>query len=98
MKKFIASLSVVIFAAIIMTGCGPSEVIVKERPEPPRYSQPLAPGPEYIWVSNEWVVKNGVYEYRKGYWVPVSNKHRHYAEGYWESRKNGWVWISGHWK
>jgi len=98
MKKIISLLSALIFAAIFISGCGPSAVVVRERPAPPRYSQPLAPGPNYIWVSGEWIIRHGRYQYRNGYWVASRRSRVHYVEGHWESRRNGWVWVHGYWR
>ena len=98
MKKFLFLISIFTFMAIFIAGCGPSSVVVRDRPYPPRYSQPLAPGPNYIWVSGEWIPRHGRYVYRKGYWVRPRPGHYNYVEGHWQSRRRGWVWIPGHWR
>jgi len=98
MKKIIFLLSTLFFVLIFIAGCGPSYVVVRERPMPPKYSQPLAPAPNYIWVSGEWVGHRGRYEYRKGYWVVAHQGHFNYVEGHWQRRRHGWFWVRGYWR
>jgi hypothetical protein len=98
MKRTIFLLSTLFFVFIFISGCGPSVVVVRERPLPPRYSQPLAPGPNYIWVSGEWLGRRGGYEYRQGYWVVARPGHLHYIEGHWQRRRHGWFWVRGYWR
>ncbi len=97
MKKILFFVTTLIFITIFIAGCRPSYV-VRDRPYAPRYSQPLAPGPGYIWVSGEWVPRHGTYQYRRGYWAPARRGHMNYVEGHWQSRRGGWVWMPGHWR
>ncbi|HUZ58949.1 MAG TPA: hypothetical protein VMU83_09215 [Hanamia sp.] len=98
MKKIIFFLSTLFVILLFVSGCGPSAVVVRERPMPTGYSHPLAPGPNYIWVSDEWIVRGGRYEYRKGYWVAARPGHLHYIGGHWQHKRRGWFWVRGYWR
>jgi hypothetical protein len=98
MKKLIFLLGTLFFVAVFVAGCRPSAVVVRDRPYPPHYVQPAAPGPNYVWVSGEWVRKGRGYAYHQGYWVAPARNHRHYITGHWQRRGHGWVWASGHWR
>ncbi len=98
MKKLLFLISTFVFITIFIAGCGSSSLAVKDRPHPPLYSQPLAPGPNYIWVSGEWIPRHRRYVYRKGYWVHMRPGHVIYVEGHWHSRRRGWVGIPGYWR
>ena len=98
MKKIISLLSALFFVMIFITSCGPSAVVVRERPYAPRYERPAAPGPNYVWVAGEWVTHRNGYVYRQGYWAYQRPRHMFYIPGQWQNRRHGWVWIHGHWQ
>ncbi len=97
MKKFLF-LSPLVLMFFFITGCKPSRVVVRERPVPPHYVQPLAPGPNYVWYRGEWTRHGNTYIYQKGFWMKASSNRRDYAGGYWQRRRGGWIWIPGHWR
>jgi hypothetical protein len=78
-------------------GCSPSAIVVRERPVRPAYAQPPAPSPAYIWVEGNWIKRGHGYVYRKGYWVAPRRGRYHYSAGHWQHKKEGWIWIHGHW-
>ncbi len=98
MKKIFLLLSTLFFILIYVAGCGPTAVVVRERPyPPPMYVRPVAPAPNYIWVSGEWIYRGNGYVYRQGYWRAPRPRYHYYTEGHWQQRRQGWVWIHGHW-
>jgi hypothetical protein len=96
MKNYILIIFAVI--AIGLSSCGPSAVVVRTRPEPPIYSRPYSPGPNYVWVDGEWIWRGNQYVYKQGYWAPIRRKNDIYVQGHWRAGKGGWYWVPGHWK
>jgi len=97
MKKLLSILSLLFIVMVFTTGCGPSYVTVRTRPQPPVYARPVAPGANYVWVEGEWVRSRGGYIYKRGYWAAPRQRYHQYIPGHWQHRRNGWVWIAGHW-
>lgn len=98
MKKIFFLVSTCFLMLIAISGCGPSRVVVRERPLAPIYSRPGAPGPNYVWVEGEWIRHRNNYVYRRGYWAHQRYGHMYYIPGKWISDRNGWVWSPGHWR
>ncbi|MEO5942076.1 MAG: hypothetical protein ABIP30_14205 [Ferruginibacter sp.] len=94
MKKFIAA--IIVIASISLVGCGPSNVVVRERPVVPVYVRPVQPNPSYIWVEGGYVRSGRGYVYRQGYWV-AQRRGRVYHQGYWKQTRRGYVWVNGRW-
>lgn len=97
MKKFLF-ITPLILMFILFAGCRPARVVVHERPAEPRFVQPLAPGPNYVWHSGEWIRHGNTYVYHKGFWIKAPTKRRYYVAGHWQRRRGGWIWIPGHWR
>ncbi|HVY75751.1 MAG TPA: hypothetical protein VG890_13015 [Puia sp.] len=77
-----------------LTAC--SAEVVATRPADVVYTRPPAPGPDYVWISGDWIWMNGSYRWHEGHW-----DHRRsgtvWHNGYWESHKQGYRWHKGHW-
>ncbi len=97
MKKILFLLSTLFFVLIFAEGCGPSRMVVRERPAPAVYVRPVAPSPAYIWVDGNWIRHGRGYGYQHGYWVAPQPHHRYYVPGHWQKRRRGWSWARGHW-
>ncbi|MEO6638675.1 MAG: hypothetical protein ABIN25_10375 [Ginsengibacter sp.] len=97
MKKHISIAGLFVTILIFLSGCGPSAVAVRNRPEPPYYSCPSAPGPSYMWVNDAWMRSGRHYHYRQGYSVPLRPRDRQYRAGHWQQRRDGWYWVAGRW-
>ncbi len=98
MKKYFLQIAIILFTAIALSSCGPTRVVVANRPSAPVYARPAAPGPAYVWVSGEWIRQNGNYTWREGYWAPRLHNRNGWVEGHWSARKGGWYWVPGHWR
>lgn len=96
MKKILL-VGIMIIASFILPSCGPSEIVVTNRPSPPVYVRPIAPSPAYVWVEGDWVVRGNKYYWREGYWARARGS-RAWVAGSWQSRNNGWYWRRGHWR
>ncbi|MEI9945659.1 MAG: hypothetical protein WDN26_15760 [Chitinophagaceae bacterium] len=95
MKKLVF-VCMMIAASCMFYSCGPSEIVVTSRPNPPVYVRPIAPRPAYVWVDGDWHARSGRYYWREGRWVRPG--HRVWVTGNWESRGSGWYWRRGHWR
>jgi len=87
----------VICIATTFAACGSAEYYVTERPAPPAYVRPAAPGPTHVWVEGEWVWNNGRYDWKPGYWE-ASRAGVRYHGGHWVRVRGGWSWRHGYWR
>lgn len=92
MKKLIFLLSMLFLTLIFVSGCGPSAIVVRERPTAPYYMRPASPRPGYIWIDGDWIGRGNGYVYRQGYWAPP-RRARHFVPGHWQQKRQGWVWV-----
>lgn len=99
MKKFLSKFIAIL--AICLAGLVVSEaqVAIRMRPGPPVVrARPVSPGPKYIWINGEYTWRGGQYVYADGYWAVPPPRYRYWKEGHWKKRRDGWVWMPGHWK
>jgi YXWGXW repeat-containing protein len=89
-------LGLAISGLLFFSSCGPSEVTVSTRPQPPYYARPVSPGVDYVWIDGDWVARGGRYHWREGHWRNPGT--RVWVSGSWQSRNNGWYWERGHWR
>jgi hypothetical protein len=95
MKKLVFLLSTLFLILIFVSGCGPSAIVVRERPAVPYYVRPAPTRPGYIWIDGDWIGRGNGYVYRQGYWA-APRRARHYVPGHWQQRRQGWVWVRSH--
>ena len=95
MKKLIFILIAVV-TAISISSCEGS-YYVSERPADVYYERPVAPGPDYVWISGDWVWTGGSYHWHHGYWDRPRTGHV-WVEGSWHSDHKGYKWNHGHWQ
>jgi hypothetical protein len=74
-----------------------TRVYVKVRPTAVVKERPAAPHPDYVWVGDEWTVKNGAYVHVDGYWAAPRAGYM-WKPGHWTSEAKGDYWVPGHWK
>ena len=98
MKKLLSITSIFFTSLTLLTGCGPSSVVVRTRPQPPAYVRPAAPRANYVWVNGEWIRRGHGYVYRQGYWAAPRRRYHQYTNGHWQQRRQGWYWVPGHWR
>lgn len=94
MKRFL------IVSAILLTiiGTESCRTTVVERPaEPVAVARPPQPRADYVWISGEWIIVGGRYQYRQGYWAPPRRGHA-WVPGHWVRRGHGYYWAHGYWR
>ena len=65
-------------------------------PPPPRVvvEQPVAPGPEFVWIEGYWYPVGHKYKWHEGYWTRPP-----YAGARWVSpRHDGRMFFAGYWE
>jgi hypothetical protein len=92
MKKWLFIAGTFLFFSL--SGCSPQ--VVPMRPHDVVYSRPVSPGPDYVWITGDWVWAGGNYRWREGHWER-RRPGRSWHEGYWEKRNNGYRWHRGRW-
>ncbi len=95
MKKVIL-IAIVFFMLFPLLSCGPTHVMVSDRPTAVIAVRPNPPRAGYVWIDGDWYWSGGRYAWRDGYWTRPRG-HRHWQTGEWQRRGNGWYWRKGRW-
>lgn len=66
-------------------------------PAIPVYSQPVCPGPGYLWTPGYWAWGQGGYYWVPGAWVLPPQPGLLWTPGYWGWRAGVYVWHAGYW-
>lgn len=75
-----------------------STVVVQQAPPPPPAETiVVAPGPDYVWISGEWVWAGG-WVWRAGYWGLPPRGHAVWVGGRSWHDDRGWHVERGHWR
>ncbi len=75
-----------------------STVVVQQAPPPPPAETVIvAPGPDYVWISGEWVWADG-WVWRAGYWGFPPRGHAVWVGGRSWHDGRGWHVERGHWR
>ncbi len=99
MKKYISKVVTVMLLSLGVAFASSAQIVVKIRPHTPVVKvRPPLPSPKHVWVTGEYVVRDGGYVYNDGYWVVPPERRTHWVEGHWRHRRGGWVWVPGHWR
>jgi len=72
-------------------------VVIKVVPTTPVVVRVAAPSPNHIWITDEWVLRNGKYVHQPGYWMVPGNG-KSWKNGYWKNGNGGHYWVPGRWK
>jgi WXXGXW repeat (2 copies) len=84
---------------VTTTGPATREVLVTQAPPVVRVeTQPVSPGPGYIWTRGYWRWTGAQYVWVPGTWIARRTAAAVWVEGHWLRRPGGWVWIAGHWR
>jgi hypothetical protein len=71
-------------------------VVVQVKPTAPVVVRVAAPSPKHVWITDEWVLRNGKYVHQPGYWMVPGNG-KSWKNGYWKNGKGGHYWVPGRW-
>lgn len=96
MKK-LSSLFVAVaifFTVAGFTGC---KVTATTRPADVVVVRPPQPGPNYVWISGDWLWEHSAWKWHEGYWAEP-RPHHVWVGGGWYHRGRGWGWHPGHWR
>ncbi len=75
-----------------------ADIIVKERP--PRIvveKRGKRPGRDYVWLPGYYRWEGNRYIWEKGRWDRPPRAHARWIAPRWEHRRDGYVFIEGHW-
>jgi len=65
---------------------------------PPPETVLAAPGPDYVWIDGNWVLKEGDWVWISGHWVLPPYPHAVWVEGPWQLGPHGWHRVGDHWR
>lgn len=81
--------------AAVFVGIG---VAVNIAPPPlPVYTQPIVPGPNYVWMPGYWAWGQAGYYWVPGTWVLAPRPGYLWTPGYWGWAPAGYFWHPGYW-
>jgi hypothetical protein len=93
--KYLLATFILLSAAV--TSHAQTRIYVKVRPTAVVAVRPVAPHPNYVWIADEWTVKEGAYVQVPGYWAAPRDGYV-WVPGHWTSEARGDYWVAGHWK
>jgi len=102
-QRFPSLLTRLLFVALLALGMAPTShaaafVSVAIAPPPiPVYTQPICPGPGYIWVPGYWAYGPVGYYWVPGYWALPPFVGALWTPGYWGWADGLYVWHVGYW-
>jgi len=97
-KKFVKLLlfSLILFSVSLSAS---AQIYVKIRPVMPVVVRTERPGPNHVWIGEEWNENNGTYAYAGGYWGNPPNAGDWWEAGHWNHhREYGHQWVRGRWR
>jgi hypothetical protein len=92
-------LALVILGASTFSSAGVS-IGVSVRIGPPAipvYTQPVCPGPNYLWTPGYWSYGDAGYYWVPGTWVLAPSPGMLWTPGYWGWGGAGYMWHEGYW-
>jgi hypothetical protein len=88
-----------VLGVVLAVGSANAQIYVRIGPPPPRREVIVArPGPEYVWQRGYYRWDGNQHVWVSGTWVLPPHPHAHWVDGHWVHRRQGWVWIEGHWR
>jgi len=97
MKKYFGKILFALGLMLSLSFAASAQVIVKVRPTHEVVVRSHAPSPRHVWVEEEWVARNGRYEYVPGYWAEPHHGYHVWVRGHWATHRHGYYWVPGHW-
>lgn len=90
LAALLVAFSAVSFAGVFLSvSVGP--------PPLPVYSQPMCPGPGYIWTPGYWGWGDEGYYWVPGTWVMPPEAGLYWTPGYWGWNEGSYMWNAGYW-
>jgi len=102
-QRFASLLTRLLFVAVLALGMASTSqsavfVSVAIAPPPiPVYTQPICPGPGYLWIPGYWAYGFDGYYWVPGYWVLPPFVGALWTPGYWGWTNGLYVWHAGYW-
>ncbi|GAB2811690.1 hypothetical protein GCM10027043_08940 [Ferruginibacter profundus] len=82
----------------MVSGSASAQLFVDVKPAYHAVQRPPQPGPNHVWVDEEWQPKGKKYRYTGGHWE--TSPHTGYVRtpGHWQNSRRGNTWIRGSWR
>jgi hypothetical protein len=90
-------LSTLTFAAPTLSSAAVFVSVNLAPPELPAYTQPITPGPGYIWTPGCWAYGPDGYYWVPGLWVLIPFVGALWTPGYWGWDAGHYAWHAGYW-
>ncbi len=88
-----------IAGCMLAIGAMGAEIVVKVAPPKMRVEKRAAsPGQGYVYTNGYHRWDGNKYEWTPGEWKQPPHEHAKWVDHRWEHRKNGYVYVEGHWQ
>jgi len=88
-----------ILAAGLACQVNAQEVVVKIAPPHALVEKrPVAPGPEFVWITGYHRWDGNAYVWVPGRWEKPPHEHARWVAHQWVKRNGGYVLVEGHWR
>ena len=101
-RSYLGLLLLLMFGSLLMPVSAPAHVgigvsITVAPPVIPVYTQPICPGPNYIWTPGYWAWGDDGYYWVPGTWVVAPAVGLLWTPGYWGWGDGVYLWHAGYW-
>jgi hypothetical protein len=101
-KSCLGSLLLLVFGSLLLPVSAPAYAgigvsITVAPPVIPVYTQPICPGPNYIWTPGYWAWGDDGYYWVPGTWVVAPAVGLLWTPGYWGWGDGVYLWHAGYW-
>ena len=98
MKKRLIKLLCMIIILFTVSLSASAQIYVKVRPTFHVRERPPQPGPDYVWIDEEWRPNGRRYRYAGGHWERAPHHGYHREPGHWQTTRRGDMWVRGTWR
>lgn len=98
MKNIKKTLFIAALAIALGANSSSAQIIVKVRPDRPKYVRIGQPSPKHIWIEDDWEPRGKTYVFTGGRWAAPEGDRAVWVPGQWREKKHGYVWVRGHWR
>ena len=99
MKKRIIQFMLIFIIFLGVSLSVSAQIYVKIRPNVPVYVQSERPGPNHVWIGEEWNEEGGTYVHSGNHWATPPQAGYKWYPGHWNhNRRYGHQWIHGNWR
>ena len=92
-------LTTLVFGCLLAGTALSEEIIVRTRPPRAIHERRVAPPARgYVWAPGYHRWDGRGYVWSPGQWMNPPRPHARWVPPHWQQRRDGWVFVEGHWR